>query len=348
MSAAPAAHPEKHDELPALAGWLLAPVSIAVAFAGNELIPQGIFPAPFFVAALMITAQFGGRGPAVLAFIIAGLTLDYFYVPPYRAFGIRSDLFPSLLQFIVPSVLGAWFIEKRKDVERLLRRETEVARRLQGEQSLSDIGKSVLEYLAPELGAPIASFYTVELDGSAQRRAGFAFDVTGAPATIAPGQGAVGQAILGRQTQVLSVPPEYVTVRSSLGARQPSCVVIVPAGDGERVHAVLEFGFFKPVDSAALRLLSRVAEPLAIGVRASTYRTRLQELLEETRRQAEELKSHDEELRTVNEELEERAAPWATPRRSSKSSRSSWSKPTKPCVTKRTCSANRMKSSRGA
>jgi CheY-like chemotaxis protein/signal transduction histidine kinase len=300
------AHQEKHLELPPLLGWLLAPASIALAFAANELIPQGIFPAPFFVAAIMITAHFGGRGPALLAFSIGGLTLDYFYVPPFGHFDVRSDLFPSLLQFIVPSALGAWFIEKRKDVERLLRRETEVARRLQGEQSLNDIGKSVLEYLAPELGAPIASFYTVELDGSAQRRASYAFDVENAPATVAPGQGAVGQAISVNRTQVLSVPPDYVTVRSSLGAKRPSCVVIVPAGDGERVHAVLELGFFRRVDTAALQLLARIAEPLAIGVRASTYRTRLQELLEETRRQAEELKSHDEELRTVNEELEER------------------------------------------
>jgi CheY-like chemotaxis protein len=300
------AHQEKHFELPPLLGWLLAPASIALAFGANELIPQGIFPAPFFVAAIMITAQFGGRRPALLAFLIAGLTLDYFYVPPYRSFGIRADLFPSLLQFVVPSALGAWFIEKRKDVERLLLRETEVARRLQGEQSLNDIGKAVLEYLAPELDAPIASFYTVELDGTAQRRASYAFDVESAPASVPPGQGAIGQAISIAQTQVLRVPPDYITVRSSLGARRPSCVVIVPASDGERVHAILELGFFSQVDTAALLVLSRISEPLAIGVRASTYRARLQELLEETRRQAEELKSHDEELRAVNEELEER------------------------------------------
>ncbi|MES1173109.1 MAG: response regulator [Myxococcales bacterium] len=300
------AEQEKHLELPPLLRWLLAPISIALAFGANELIPRGIFPAPFFVAAIMITAQFGGRGPALFAFLVAGLTLDYFYVPPFHAFGIRSDLFPSLLQFVVPSVLGAWFIEKRKDVERLLRRETEVARRLQGEQSLQDIGKAVLEYLAPELEAPIASFYTVEPDGSALRRASFAFDVENAPPRLSPGQGAVGQAISSKQPQVLRVPPDYITVRSSLGASSASSVVIVPASDGERVHAVLELGFFSQVDDAALLLLSRIAEPLAISVRASTYRTRLQELLEETRRQAEELKSHDEELRTVNEELEER------------------------------------------
>ena len=297
---------EKHFEPSLLGGLAVAPVSVGLAFAANEVIPAGIFSAPFFIASIMISVHFGGRWSGLFSFVLAGMVLDYYYVPPVHQFAVREDLLPSMLQFIVPSVLGGWFIEKRKDVERLLRRETEVARRLQGEQSLSEIGASVLEYLAPELGAPIASFYTVELDGSAKRRAAFAFDLENAPGTLGPGQGAVGQAIVERQTQVLSVPPDYITVRSSLGARRPSCVVIVPAGDGERVHAVLEFGFFRQVERSALHVLARVAEPLAIGVRASTYRTRLQELLEETRQQAEELKSHDEELRTVNEELEER------------------------------------------
>ena len=296
----------KQLELPPLTGWLIAPISVAIAFAANEAIPSGTFTAPFFIASIMISAHFGGRRSALLAFVLAGLTLDYFYVPPVRHFAVREDLLPSMLQFIVPSALGSWFIEKRKDVERLLRRETEVARRLQGEQSLSEIGRSVLEYLAEELDAPIASFYTVESDGSAQRRASYAFDVESAPAKLAPGQGAVGQAVLQRQLRVLSVPPDYVTVSSSLGSRRPSRVVIVPAGDDKTVHAVLEFGFFRRVDAAALRLLARIAEPLAIGVRASTYRSRLQDLLEETRRQAEELQAHDEELRTANEELEER------------------------------------------
>ena len=281
-------------------------VAVLAAYVGNELIPSGIFPAPFFVTAVMIAAHVGGVGSAALAFFLAGAMLDYFYVPPFHTFAIRSELLPSLSQFIVPTVLGTWFIQKRKDVERLLERETEIAKRTRGEQSLEDIGKSVLDYLAPELGAPIASFYTIESDGSALRRAGYAFDVENAPARIARGQGLVGQAVQERQLKHIDVPADYVSVRSTLGARRPQSIVVLPAGDTERTHAVLELGFWKGLDRDAERLLARIAEPIAIAVRTAVYRTELQKLLEETRRQAEELKAHDEELRAANEELEER------------------------------------------
>jgi CheY-like chemotaxis protein/signal transduction histidine kinase len=297
-------HPSSRGP-PALLRVLIAVVSVAAALLANRAIPNGMFPAPFFIAAVMITAHFGGAGAALLAFAFAGALLDYFYMPPIHSFSIGQDFLPSLSQFVVPSALGSWFISKRKEVERLLEGETAVAKRLQGEKSLAEIGSSVLAYLATELGAPVAAFYTIEEDGSARRRAGYAFDVAEAPETIAQGQGLVGQAVAEGRAKVLSVPPEYITVRSSLGSRRASSVVVLPAGDGKRTHAVLELGFFGRVDRGAMRLLERIAEPLAMAVRSAAYRTRLQDLLEETRRQAEELKAHDEELRAANDELEE-------------------------------------------
>src|SRR5262249_8996375 len=92
----------------------------------------------------------------------------------------------------------------------------------------------------------------------------------------------------------------------SLGVRKPRSVVVVPVRDAERAQAVLELGFLGPVKRATEHLLDRVAEPIAIAVRTANYRERLRDLLEETRRPAEEIKAADEELRTTNEELEER------------------------------------------
>jgi CheY-like chemotaxis protein len=298
--------PRGRQELPRLGRWGLAFLAVGAAFLANRAIPNGSFPAPFFIAAVMVTAHFGGPGPAVLAFFLGGALLDYFYIPPFGTFVIQADFFPSLAQFIVPSALGAWFVQRRKDVERLLERETAVAKRLHGEQSLAEMGSSVLQYLAPELGAPIAALYTIEADGTGRRRATYAFDLANAPETIARDQGVIGQAVAEKRPQVLTVPPDYVTVRSSLGGRRPSHVVVVPAYDSERTHAVLELGFFKALDHGAMLLLERIAEPIAIAVRTAAYRTRLQDLLEETQRQAEELQAHDEEVRVANEELEER------------------------------------------
>jgi CheY-like chemotaxis protein/signal transduction histidine kinase len=286
--------------------WGSAVLSVALGYLANWLIPNGMFPAPFFVAAVMVTAHFGGSGPSLLSFILAGLALDWAYIPPFHTLEIGPDLLPSLAQFIVPSLLGWWFIQKRKDVELLLARESAVAKRLQGDKSLAEIGTAILEYLAPELDAAIAALYTVDADGTARRSASYAFDLGAAPETIARGHGLIGQAVLEQRPKVLRVPPDYVSVRSSLGSRRPESVVVIPARHGDQTHAVLEFGVFQTLDRHAMLLLERIAEPVAIAVRSANYRTRLQDLLEETRRQAEELRAHDDELRAANDELEER------------------------------------------
>ncbi len=298
--------PAEHGRLPDAVRWALPFVCVAAAVVANQLVPNGIFPAPFFIAAVMVAAHFAGTRPGVLAFVVAGALLDYYCIPPVGRFAMRQDVLPSLFQFVVPSALGLWFIQQRKNVELLLARETAVGKRLQGEHSLPEIGHALLDYLVPELGAAIAALYTVDAEGTSRRCAGYALDLGDAPATIARGQGVVGQAVLDRRTRLVTVPPDYVTVRSSLGARRPTGLVVMPAHDGRQTHAVLELGFFRKVDRGVLRLLDRVGEPIAVAIRTATFRTRLQDLLEETSLQAEELKAHEEELRTANDELEAR------------------------------------------
>jgi signal transduction histidine kinase/CheY-like chemotaxis protein len=292
--------------VPFLVRWGLAIGFVVLTFFVNRLVPAGLFPSPMFVAAIMATAHYGGTGPAILAFFLAGAFLDYFWIPPFNSFSIDPQTIPSLFQVIVPSVLGCWFIERRKRVERLLQSETTAATRLQGDLSASELGQVFLDFIAPEIGAPIAALYTVEADGSAHRSVGYALDLAEARPSFAPGEGAIGQAIRSKKTTIIDAPPDYLDVRSALGRRRPSCVVVLPASDGEQTQAALEIGLYRHADAATLELLERVAKPLAVAVRTAAYRERLKRLLDETRRQAEELKSHEEELRTANEELEER------------------------------------------
>ena len=207
------------QKLPALLRWGIAVGSCLLAVAVNRLISDGLFPSLAFVAAVMVTVHVGGKGPGILAFLIAGLLLDFYYIPPVGSFSIHPDAVPSLVQLAVPIGFGWWFIQRRKDVELLLERETAVSKRLQGELSYEDIGRAVLDYLAPELGSPIAALYTLDADGTARRCAGYAFDMTKAPETFARGDGAIGQVASESRPQVLSVPPDYISVRSSLGAR---------------------------------------------------------------------------------------------------------------------------------
>jgi hypothetical protein len=70
--------PRERNEVSPLLPWGTAVLSVVAAFGANRIIPNGIFPAPFYIAAVMITAQVGGWRPGLLSFGLASALLDYF------------------------------------------------------------------------------------------------------------------------------------------------------------------------------------------------------------------------------------------------------------------------------
>ena len=92
---------------------------------------------------------------------------------------------------------------------------------------------------------------------------------------------------------------------SSLGEAQPRHLLIAPAAADGVVQAVIELGFLRRADGARPRALAaRRRRRSAVAVRSARDRSRLEELLEETQRQAEELQAQQQELQSANEELE--------------------------------------------
>ncbi|MFY0104304.1 hypothetical protein ABTP95_21040, partial [Acinetobacter baumannii] len=83
---------------------------------------------------------------------------------------------------------------------------------------------------------------------------------------------------------VKEVPAQYLTVSSSVGRHAPRELLIVPAAADGVVQAVFELGFLRQVRAEEEELLARLSDQIAIAVRSSKDRTRLEELLEETQR----------------------------------------------------------------
>jgi signal transduction histidine kinase/CheY-like chemotaxis protein/CHASE3 domain sensor protein len=181
--------------------------------------------------------------------------------------------------------------------------------RIAGEQRLEALGESVLEFLAFQLDARLGSIYVAEPGGTFRRCAGFALPATtrsDPEAVLRPGDGLLGQvAKSARPLHVTEVPDRFTTVETSLGRAKVKELLLVPASHEGVVHAVMELGFFHAVHPGDLDLLRAVSEQVAIAVRTSKDRSRLEDLLGETQRQAEELQAQQEELRVSNEELEE-------------------------------------------
>ena len=180
--------------------------------------------------------------------------------------------------------------------------------RMAGELRMDQLGSQTLRTLAESLDA-LAGALFIEDGGSFHRMAMYGVpEAAQVPDRISAGDGLLGQALLDRRVFVVSdVPEGYLSLGSALGRGIPRHLLIAPCAVEGAVKAVLELGCLHPVGQAEKELLERVAESVAVAVRSAQYRARLQELLEETQRQAEELQTQSEELRVSNEELTEQS-----------------------------------------
>ena len=178
--------------------------------------------------------------------------------------------------------------------------------RLQGDMRLDALGRNALDFVAAYLDAQVGAIYIIESDGVYRRIAAFA--TNGGLAEFRPRESLLGQAVANRRPlRVTEVPAGYIDVNSGLGHIKPNEIVIVPIAAHESLQAAIELGFMHPIDAAEHDFLARACEIIGMSVRSAKDRSRLEDLLEETQRQSEELQTQQEELRVSNEELEEQS-----------------------------------------
>lgn len=177
---------------------------------------------------------------------------------------------------------------------------------MRGDKSVEDVSQAILGFFASYLGARAGALFKGE-QGRFHRTATLGVpDDADVPASFTLGQGLLGQvAAEGRSTLLHDIPDGYLSIGSALGRDKPRHLLILPAKADEVVNAVLELGFFDRVSELHLDLLDQSASAIGIALRSARFRMRLQDALEETRRQAGELQAQSEELRVSNEELEE-------------------------------------------
>ncbi|HKE18012.1 MAG TPA: response regulator [Kofleriaceae bacterium] len=208
-----------------------------------------------------------------------------------------------------------------------------LAGEIAGELSAADLGRRALTYLARYTGATAGAAHAADaggalhlldtLDPSARP------DASPAPADQAPGDDIAGRAALGGEIVVARDPPGDVTgLRSRSGAVVPALIVAAPLRFEDRCMGVIELGFSEEPPRSTLELLRRTRTALGIAFQVAESRQRVQDLVGEMQKQAEELRraygalqeqnevlveseqelqAQQEELRTANEELERQA-----------------------------------------
>lgn len=187
--------------------------------------------------------------------------------------------------------------------------QTKASDSIRGDLRLEEVSAKALNFLCDYLEAKVGVLYVLE-GNELQKHASFALSQADRETRdrVKMGESLAGQAAAENRYIMLDpAPKDYLRVSSLLGSADSSSVIIAPLVADNRVRAVVELGFTRPLHARDQEVLRLVSENVAIAIVSAQNRLRLQELLEESQRQAEELQAQQEELRVNNEELEEQS-----------------------------------------
>ncbi|MBB1540655.1 MAG: PAS domain-containing protein [Bacteroidia bacterium] len=194
-----------------------------------------------------------------------------------------------------------WVAEGLAKFAEILREET---------GSLEDLGYSIVSHLVKYVKANQCGFYVVEEEGGGKKYfqllACYAYDRKKfANRRIEWGDGLVGACALeGATTHLDRVPDGYLEITSGLGKATAQNLLLVPIKLEEVNFGVLEIASFHPFAQHVIDFIERVAGSIASTLSSKRINMRTEQLLAESRQQAETLVAQEERMRSNMEELQ--------------------------------------------
>ena len=170
---------------------------------------------------------------------------------------------------------------------------------LQGAASLAEFGDRLLSGLVPMVGGGIAGFYVFnEKTRELQRVSVYGLaEASDAASSVRLGEGLVGQCAHERKaTTLTNLPPGYFRIGSGLGQAAPLQATALPALSKDAVLGVLEVASFRTFNTQEQSLLDELLPVVAMSLDILQRNLRTQELLGQTREQANQLEAQAKEL----------------------------------------------------
>ncbi|RKT08735.1 GAF sensor hybrid histidine kinase [Streptomyces sp. 1114.5] len=179
---------------------------------------------------------------------------------------------------------------------------------MQGRRDLGVVAESVMDELAPLVGAQCGAFYLAEdsPDGTILQLVGsYAFPDGERPTRFRLGESFVGQAARSRRTiSVDALPAGYLPASSGLGRTDLLSLMVLPIVVEDQVLGVIELASVKPFTQVHRDFLEQLMETIGVNVNTIIANARTDELLGESQRLTAELQARSEELQARQEELQ--------------------------------------------
>jgi CheY-like chemotaxis protein/signal transduction histidine kinase len=188
----------------------------------------------------------------------------------------------------------------------LAENETALGQAMSGNPTMRELAQHVLSLLCRALNAQVGAQYVAEDGGATLRLAGAYAAVSGMRERWRLGEGLVGQVALEkRRVIVTDIPEDGLSIHWGLGETPPRHLMIFPLLHEGEARGVIELGALTPFCERRLEFLDVVSASVGQAIGSAEARARIEQLLEESRAQGEELTAQQEELRQVNDSLEE-------------------------------------------
>ncbi|HET9314357.1 MAG TPA: response regulator, partial [Vicinamibacteria bacterium] len=179
---------------------------------------------------------------------------------------------------------------------------------LQGAATLAEFGDRLLSGLVPAVGGGVAAFYSLDPGETRLRRvANYGLsEAAQAEEWIGLGEGLPGQcAREGKPLHLTGLPPDYLRVSSGLGGVAPTQVVAWPIVSRDTVAAVIELAGFRAATARERALWEELLPAVSLNLEVLQRNLRTQELLAQTKDQAEELEAQQAALIDAKARAEE-------------------------------------------
>jgi len=179
---------------------------------------------------------------------------------------------------------------------------------LSGDQSIEELANKAISFLCTYLKANIGTVYLLnDKDKTLVLSGQYAFSsLENTKEKFALNEGLIGQAAREKkQISLTDITDEQMRITSSVLNTKPKHLLITPFLFEGKTVGVIEIGSITDFNETEKEFIHVSMDSIAISVNSAISRKRIQELLEETQVQTEELQTQQEELKQMNEELEE-------------------------------------------